>query len=47
MEDFSGYVEEKLESIRPGSRPTKGVKVPKAGAKSVDTNAAPLNPAAL
>lgn len=46
MEDFSGYVEEKLESIRPGSRPTKGVKVPKAGAKSVDTNAAPLNPAA-
>lgn len=42
MEDFSGYVEEKLESIKPGSRPIKGVKVPKAGAKSVDRGAAPL-----
>ncbi|KAK5074977.1 hypothetical protein LTR64_001182 [Lithohypha guttulata] len=42
MEEFSGYVEEKLESIRPGSRPVKGVKVPKAGAKSVDRGATPL-----
>lgn len=42
MSDFSGYVEEKLESIRPGSRPVKGVKVPKAGAKSVDRGAVPL-----
>lgn len=42
MADFSGYVEEKLESIRPGSRPVKGVKVPKAGAKSVERGATPL-----
>ena len=42
MEEFSGYVEEKLESVRPGSRPVKGVKVPKAGAKSVDRGATPL-----
>lgn len=42
MEAFSGYVEEKLESIRPGSRPVKGVKVPKAGAKGVERGAAPL-----
>ena len=44
MQDFSGYVEEKLESIRPGSRPIKGVKVPKAGAKSVERGATPLYP---
>lgn len=46
MEDFSGYVEEKLESIKPGSRPTKGVKVPKAGAKSIDRGSGPLYPKA-
>lgn len=44
MQEFSGYVEEKLESIRPGSRPIKGVKAPKAGAKSVERGAAPLYP---
>lgn len=36
MEAFSSYVEEKLEQIKPGSRPRTGVKVPKAGAKSAD-----------
>lgn len=46
MEDFSGYVEEKLESIKPGSRPTQGVKVPKAGAKSIDRSSGPRYPQA-
>lgn len=46
MEDLSGYVEEKLESIRPGSRPAQGVKVPKAGAHSIDRTAGPLYPQA-
>ncbi|RMD42881.1 hypothetical protein DV735_g2242, partial [Chaetothyriales sp. CBS 134920] len=32
MEDFSSYVEEVLERIKPGSRPRDGVRVPKAGA---------------
>ncbi|KAL4807151.1 thioredoxin-like protein [Aspergillus unguis] len=41
MESFSSYIEEKLEAIQPGSRPTKGVKLPEPGDKSVDTNAAP------
>ena len=42
MSDFSGYVEEKLESIKPGSRPVQGVKPPKAGAKTVERGASPL-----
>ncbi|RMZ81459.1 hypothetical protein DV738_g2256, partial [Chaetothyriales sp. CBS 135597] len=32
MEDFSSYVEEVLERIKPGSRPREGVRVPKPGA---------------
>jgi len=32
MEGFSNYVEEKLEQIKPGSRPREGVKVPQPGA---------------
>ncbi|KAL4880834.1 thioredoxin-like protein [Aspergillus karnatakaensis] len=43
---FSEYVEEKLESIRPGSRPAKGVKLPQPGDKGVDTTAEPEVPAA-
>ena len=43
---MSDFVEEKLELIRPGSRPAKGVKLPKPGAKSVDTKAEPDAPAA-
>ncbi|KAL2834328.1 thioredoxin-like protein [Aspergillus cavernicola] len=45
MESFSEYIEEKLETIRPGSRPAKGVKLPEPGAKGVDTNAEPETPA--
>ncbi|KAK5044720.1 hypothetical protein LTR84_010494 [Exophiala bonariae] len=41
MEAFSSYVEEKLEQIKPGSRPRGGVKVPKAGAKSADRTTLP------
>ncbi|KIW17202.1 protein disulfide-isomerase domain [Exophiala spinifera] len=46
MDGFSNYVEEKLEQIKPGSRPRGGVKVPKAGAKSVDRGASPEVPLA-
>ncbi|KAL2872457.1 putative disulfide isomerase [Aspergillus lucknowensis] len=45
MEGLSEYIEEKLESIRPGSRPAKGVRLPEPGAKGVDTNAEPETPA--
>ncbi|KAL2800305.1 thioredoxin-like protein [Aspergillus keveii] len=45
MEGFSEFIEEKLEAIRPGSRPAKGVVLPKPGAKSVDTTAEPETPA--
>ena len=54
MEQFSGkktidglseFMEEKLELIRPGSRPVKGVKLPKPGSKGVDPNAVPDKPA--
>ena len=41
MEAFSHYVEEKLEQIKPGSRPRQGLKVPEAGASSVDRTALP------
>ncbi|KAL3475839.1 thioredoxin-like protein [Aspergillus californicus] len=41
MGSFSEYIEEKLETIRPGSRPAKGVKLPEPGDKSVDTTAEP------
>lgn len=41
MEAFSSYVEEKLEQIKPGSRPRGGLKVPKAGAKTADRTALP------
>ncbi|KAF7177392.1 hypothetical protein CNMCM7691_005597 [Aspergillus felis] len=46
MEGLSEFVEGKLESIRPGSRPPKGVKLPEPGDKQVDTEAAPDIPAA-
>ncbi|OJJ01210.1 hypothetical protein ASPVEDRAFT_61682 [Aspergillus versicolor CBS 583.65] len=46
MEVFSEYIEEKLEAIRPGSRPAKGLKLPEPGAKGVDTTAEPEAPAA-
>ena len=46
MEAFSHYVEEKLEQIKPGSRPREGVKMPEAGAKSIDRSQAPEKPLA-
>ena len=41
FEGLSGFVEETLESIRPGSRPKDGVKLPEVGASGVDTGAKP------
>ncbi|KAL9042145.1 MAG: hypothetical protein Q9214_003872 [Letrouitia sp. 1 TL-2023] len=41
MDGLSHFVEETLESIRPGSRPKGGVKLPEPGAHSVDTEAKP------
>ncbi|KAL8657681.1 MAG: hypothetical protein Q9226_001673 [Calogaya cf. arnoldii] len=41
MAGLSAFVEETLESTRPGSRPTGGVKLPEPGANSVDTDAKP------
>lgn len=46
MEGLSHFIEEKLELIRPGSRPSKGVKLPEPGASNVDTKADPDNPVA-
>ncbi|KAL4784015.1 thioredoxin-like protein [Aspergillus varians] len=45
MDSFSEYIEEKLEAIRPGSRPAKGVKLPEPGDKEIDTSAEPEAPA--
>jgi protein disulfide-isomerase len=42
---LSKWVEETLESIRPGSRPKDGPKLPKVGASSVDAAAKPEEPA--
>jgi len=44
MDGLSKFVEDTLESIRPGSRPKEGVKLPEPGATSVDTTAAPDKP---
>jgi protein disulfide-isomerase len=44
--DLSHYIEEKLEQIRPGSRPLEGLKVPEVGANSVDRTALPETPLA-
>ncbi|KAL4745255.1 hypothetical protein BDW72DRAFT_186953 [Aspergillus terricola var. indicus] len=41
LEAFSEYIEEKLEAIKPGSRPAKGLKLPEPGDKGVDTRANP------
>ena len=45
MPGLSAFVEETLESIRPGSRPKEGVKLPAPEATSVDTAATPEEPA--
>ena len=44
MAGLSHFIEEVLESIRPGSRPKEGVKLPEAGASFVETGAKPDNP---
>lgn len=46
MERLSHFIEEKLEQIRPGSRPVNGVKLPEPGAHSVDVTAEPDVPQA-
>ena len=46
MEGFSEYLEEKLELIKPGSRPREGVKAPEAGAKGTGKDTTPDVPAA-
>ncbi|KAI4178056.1 MAG: hypothetical protein LQ348_005703 [Seirophora lacunosa] len=45
MAGLSAFVEETLESVRPGSRPTEGVKLPEPGATSIDTGSKPDAPA--
>ncbi|KAF2092223.1 thioredoxin-like protein [Saccharata proteae CBS 121410] len=43
---YSDWIEETLETIRPGSRPKEGVKLPEVGARAVDSNAKPAVPQA-
>lgn len=45
MDGLGGFIEEKLESIKPGSRPVSGVKLPKPGSTGVDPKAQPDKPA--
>ncbi|KAI9756788.1 MAG: hypothetical protein M4579_003705 [Chaenotheca gracillima] len=45
MEGLSAFIEETLESTKPGSRPKEGVKLPAVGASSVDVVGKPQNPA--
>lgn len=46
IEELSKIIEEKLESIKPGSRPPQGIKLPEVGASSVDSTAEPDSPVA-
>jgi protein disulfide-isomerase len=46
MEGLNKFIEEKLELIRPGSRPRNGVKLPEPGATKFDTSAEPDVPEA-
>ncbi|EEQ91984.1 hypothetical protein RJZ56_003691 [Blastomyces dermatitidis] len=42
MEGLSKFIEDKLEQIKPGSRPRNGLQLPKPGDTKVDTSTAPL-----
>jgi protein disulfide-isomerase len=44
MKELSKWIEDCLETIRPGSRPKDGVKLPKVGDHSVDVDAQPEEP---
>lgn len=44
--DLSKLIEEKLEAVRPGSRPPQGIKLPEVGASGVDPSAEPDSPVA-
>ncbi|KAK1148637.1 hypothetical protein N8T08_008522 [Aspergillus melleus] len=46
MKGLSDFIEGKLETIKPGSRPPSGLKLPKAGDKEMDPRAQPEVPAA-
>ena len=46
IEGLSHFVEEALETIKPGSRPAGGIKLPEVGASEVDTKAQPDTPLA-
>lgn len=46
MQGLSNFIEEKLEQIRPGSRPANGVKLPEPGADSIDVSEEPEVPQA-
>ncbi|CAG8884041.1 unnamed protein product [Penicillium nalgiovense] len=41
MSEIAAMIEVKLETIKPGSRPSQGVQIPKAGAKSMEMTAKP------
>ena len=44
MDDIAHFLEEKLEQIKPGSRPREGIALPEPGAKSIDPDAKPRVP---
>lgn len=46
ISDLSKLIEEKLETIKPGSRPKEGIKLPEVGATGVDSSASPDSPKA-
>ncbi|KAI9840764.1 MAG: hypothetical protein M1838_003925 [Thelocarpon superellum] len=46
MQGLSAFIEDTLESIRPGSRPKEGVKLPEVGAHGIEADAKPDVPAA-
>ncbi|KAJ5501202.1 hypothetical protein N7453_006019 [Penicillium expansum] len=41
MSEIGAMIEAKLETIKPGSRPSQGVQIPKSGAKSMEMTAKP------